>query len=417
MFPITSYPQVVAKNTPRFRGIFSNESQWRHFQEYVTGIIVCERPNVQSINDAHVGHRDRSNKTRFMLEADWSEREMNDERIALMLESVRKRSPKSMVLVIDDTLAEKTGKKIDGVGIHLDHNTGRYVLAHNTVNSHFVCPAAHFPVDFRLYMREEDVRKQPGNPVFKSKQELAREMIRDAVERQIPFETVLADSWYFNKENTAFINGFGKHWIMGCKSNRIILRPNRTRIDDFARGLGPEEFAPVEIGEGEKPKIYYACAKTVTMSEQGRLRLVICYDNPELKDEPNFFVTDHMGWDARKILSVYKMRWTIECFYRDVKQNLGYEACEMREAKGIQRHWYLVLLAYSLLQLGAMDTTLRRWIKANTGTVGERCRFASIEVLKSFILWVIKQDRNHFSPSLIIKTAFSSRQQLKFSFG
>jgi hypothetical protein len=417
MFPITSFPQVVTKHAPRFRSLFANTSQWRHFQEYVTGIVVCVRLNVQSINDAHVGHRDRSNKTRFMLEADWSELQMNDERIALMLESVGTRSPKNMALVIDDTLVEKTGKKIDGVGIHLDHTTGKYVLAHNTVNSHFVCPSTHFPIDFRTYLRGEDVPKQPEHREFKTKQELAREMIRDAVDRQIPFETVLADAWYFNKDNTAFINGFNKHWIMGCKSNRIILRPNRVRIDDFARSLGPEEFEPMEIGDGDKPKTYYVCAKTVTMSEQGRLRLVICHDNPELKGEPKFFVTDHMGWDARKILSMYKMRWSIECFYRDVKQNLGYEDCEMREAKGIQRHWYLVLLAYSLLQLGAMDTTLRRWMNANTGTVGERCRFASMETLKSFILWAVKQDKDHLSPNMIMKTAFSSNQQLKLAFG
>lgn len=420
MLLITSFPKVVTKNANRFLSVFKNKSQYKHFLEYLTGLIVCVKLNVQGINDAYVGHRDRSNKTRFFLDAEWSEREMNDMRIELMVEKLKGRSPKNIVLAIDDTLMEKTGKKIYGVGIHWDHTEKKYVLGHNTINSHLVARGGmHFPVDFQLYMKEKDVEKYPDHPGFKTKQEMARELIEQAVEYELPFNTALADSWFFNKENTDLIEEKGKGWVMGCKSNRLI-RPGRNEkvsLSKYAERLSPQDFEPIEVGAKEKKTTYYVYGKTFSMSKQGRVKVVISYDNPDLKGDPNFFVTNRKEWDAKKILDTYQMRWPIECFYRDCKQNLGYGDCEMREERGIIRHWYLVLLAYSLLQLGAMDTTLCRWLNANVGTVGERCKFACAEVLRSFILWVLKQDKYNFGPDDILKNAFSSSRQLKFGFG
>jgi len=81
------------------------------------------------------------------------------------------------------------------------------------------------------------------------------------------------------------------------------------------------------------------------------------------------------------------------------------------------RHWYLVLRAYSLLRPGTLDAVLNRWLNVNVGTIGERCRFACAEVLRFFILLVLKQDERHFDPNAILKNALSSGRQLKLASG
>jgi len=52
------------------------------------------------------------------------------------------------------------------------------------------------------------------------------------------------------------------------------------------------------------------------------------------------------------------MRWRIETFFRDTKQDLGFGDCELRHAAGASADWHLLMLAYSLLKLGAAHSAL-----------------------------------------------------------
>jgi hypothetical protein len=48
----------------------------------------------------------------------------------------------------------------------------------------------------------------------------------------------------------------------------------------------------------------------------------------------------------------------IETFFRDTKQDFGFGDCELRHAADTSRHWHLLMLAYSLLKLGAAHSVL-----------------------------------------------------------
>jgi len=45
------------------------------------------------------------------------------------------------------------------------------------------------------------------------------------------------------------------------------------------------------------------------------------------------------------------MRWRIETFFEDSKQDLGLGDCEMQTDEGASRHWHLLMAAYSLVFL------------------------------------------------------------------
>ena len=47
----------------------------------------------------------------------------------------------------------------------------------------------------------------------------------------------------------------------------------------------------------------------------------------------------------------YGMRWRIETFFEDSKQDLGLGDCEMQPDEGASRHWHLLMAAYSLVRL------------------------------------------------------------------
>jgi SRSO17 transposase len=57
--------------------------------------------------------------------------------------------------------------------------------------------------------------------------------------------------------------------------------------------------------------------------------------------------------NTNKILKLYAKRWRIDAFYRDAKQNLGFEDYEMRKLEGVRRHLSMVFIAHTLLVLGS----------------------------------------------------------------
>lgn len=94
------------------------------------------------------------------------------------------------------------------------------------------------------------------------------------------------------------------------------------------------------------------------------------------------------------LIELYAMRWRIETFFRDTKQDLGLGVCELRHATGASRHWHLLMLAYSLLKLGVADSAL--------GTVISRASSLRNDVKRSFresvqnlLSWALTSERRN----------------------
>jgi SRSO17 transposase len=403
MFRITDYPAVVRNYLDRFEDLFSRP-QLKHFAEYVTGLIVCDKATIKQINDSFIGHREYSNKDRFIREVSWPEEEVDQRRLELIKESVGPLNPDKGVLVIDDTLLEKTGQHIDEVGTFYDHAEGRYILGHNMVSSHYVTPRSCFPIGWRLYLKRD---KQDAS--FKNKLELAQELIEQAISTGLRFKTVVFDAWYLSKELVKDIESKGLHWVGPAKSNRLIfIAEKKMSLEVFRQSLNRSDFKKIDMNGAP----YYCFTKTVRMSKLGKVRLLIVHEQADLSDEPTYLVTDNLRWEARRILRIYQSRWQIETFYRDAKQNLGLDGYEMRDLLGIKRHWYLVFLSYTLLALGSLDRSLRKWVDANTRTIGERCRWSASEIIRNFTLWVLKQSSLNRSADEIFTIIFASRAKI-----
>jgi SRSO17 transposase len=397
MIRIADYPGVVKDYLEEFNDLFSRP-QLRHFAEYITGLLVCKRANIKQINNSFIGHREYSNKDRFMRESPWPEEDVDDRRIELIKKRIRNMREDKGCLAIDDTIIEKTGDKIAEVGTLYDHARKRYVLGHNLVTSQYVTPFASFPIGFRLYCKKD--KKEDG---FKTKIELAEELVEQAVDKGLRFKTVIFDAWFLSKDFAEFIQTKKLNWISPAKSNRIItVKGERIKLEKFHSRLTESDFEKIEI----EKKSYYCFLRTVKMSKLGKVRLLIAHEEEDLTDSPKYIVANNPRWDARRILKVYKSRWQIEIFYRDSKQNLGLQDYEMRDLQGIKRHWYLVFLSYSLLTLSSLNGKLRRWITTNVKTIGESCRMTTAEIIRDFMLWVLKQNDMRKSAEEIIALAF-----------
>jgi SRSO17 transposase len=403
MLRVIEYPTVVRDHLDNFRDVFTRP-QARHFAEYLTGLIVCDQANIKQINNCFIAHREYSNKDRFMTHAPWPEDEVNRRRINFIKEQCGLINPINGYLAIDDTICEKTGKHIAEVGKYYDHAQGHYVLGHNIVTSQYITSRGSFPIGWRLYLKRDKHDKD-----FKTKIELAEELIQDALDRGLQFKTVVFDAWYLAKELVKVIELKGLYWVGAVPSNRIIYpHGQRMNLESFHNTLTKSDFKEIDING----KTYYCFTISVKMSRLGKVRILIAHEKLDLSDTAKYLATNNLRWEARRIVDAYQHRWPIDSFYRVAKQNLGFEDYEMRDLVGIKRHWYLVFLSYTLLTLSSMSGSLRKWMDANVKTIGAKCRWAADEIVRDFTLWVLKQNQLCRSAEDILTVVFASKAKL-----
>ena len=157
--PILSPAPIVSQHAEAFKDLFENQKQYRHFQNYVTGLIVLPNKSMANISRCLLDSADKTNLSRFMSEAPWLEEQVNHRRLTYLNEETKlvRKSKSESALAIDDSLCEHVGSLFEYVDRHYDHADDGYPIAHNPVTSHYVSGAVRFPVDLRLYRRYEEI--------------------------------------------------------------------------------------------------------------------------------------------------------------------------------------------------------------------------------------------------------------------
>ena len=111
--PIVAPAPLVTAHAEAFRDLFENRCQLRHFEHYLTGLMVLPDKNLANIARCVLDSADKTNLSRFFSTAPWFQEQVNDRRVRSMLEQTKpvRRSKADSVLVLDDTLCEHVGRK------------------------------------------------------------------------------------------------------------------------------------------------------------------------------------------------------------------------------------------------------------------------------------------------------------------
>ncbi len=424
--PIIEPAPIVAQYAPEFEHVFENKCQIRHFQNYLTGLIVLENKTMANITRCVLESADKTNLSRFFSQENWDPEDLNRRRVAFLLEKTKRqrRGRRKSVISLDDTLLEHVGSLFDYIDKHYNHGNGNYPLAHNLVTSHYVSGAVRFPVGLRLYRRYEEATKWerfvskhfPDRTIPKKKKErnvfkkeieatlladpdflalhegfctkisLASQLLREADALDIPFEIVLFDSWYLSPDFIQVLFEAKKNWISLLKKNRNLqtgslrikdadgkrlqFETDKVKVEDLIPLIPASAFKPVTINE----QTYYCFAFNAHLPSLGKVRLVISYSNAQLEGTYAVLVTNQLSWNAQKILETYLLRWPIETFYRDAKQLLGLGDYRMRQSNAFQKHWTLVFVAYSFLHLDCLSLSSSKKASSPNQTIGEIVR-------------------------------------------
>ncbi|MFQ6055264.1 MAG: IS701 family transposase, partial [Methanosarcinales archaeon] len=364
----------------RYFRVSLSKPQYGHFIVYIFGLIIKEKTkkNIMVLSGLRIGERCQSSLNRFLTSPKWSRYTINNKRKRLLI-----KRPKG-ILILDDTLIEKIGNKIEGVGRLKDFVKKRSLWCHCIVSTYLVNEHEKHPLDFRIYLKEEIAQKL--KKPFKTKITLASELILEAY-KTIEIDFVVMDAWYFANDLIKQFKVLGIDWITRAKSNRLVRYNDQwISLNTLTTKIPRICYSRRWIKTNEGIEYYYVYSIVLQMKKVGKVKIVISYkDLYDCDDKPYFLVTNLIDLTPKEIIENYKKRGLIEAFYRDTKQHLGLGDYQMRKLEGVVTHLHLVFLAYSLLENARLD--LESKIMDTLKTVGDLCR-AVKELLLDHILYL-----------------------------
>jgi hypothetical protein len=313
--------------------------------------------------------------TRFLGENKWSAEEVTKTALFEFFQTLRMTVRDVVFLIVDDTLAKKTGKKIPGCGWHKDHAQNMAnVFGHQWVLSALLCKEFLLPLWAKLY----HPKGTRGCGPFQTKIALAQKIIK-ALALPIPCKVyVLADSWYWAKTVAQVCRTCGYHMISQLKSNSVLWirgrKTNVTRLLDLA-----SSYREVSLSVYGKTKTLRIGKFIGDIKGLGKVAVVVV---KEKRKKPIYLVCTNIHLPAIYVIKYYAKRWKIEQMIKDLKQRLGFGHYQVRDLQAIRRHVALVLLSYFVL----IFLKILQWLKDQSVSSALSIRSLAFQVRKHVLL-------------------------------
>lgn len=281
----------------------------------------------------------------FLQLSPWQVEQFRARRLGLIKQLIREHS---IILCIDETGDKKAGKTTDYVAKQYIGNLGKTANGIVSVNAYAVVDGITYPLLFKIFKPRNQL--QPGD-VYKTKPELAVEILQELQAWNFQIELVLADSLYGESGDViSVLERLNLPFIVAIRSNHGVLvapgqkvRYNRWRA--YTQPLShrqPETRYIREIIFGKVRSLrYYEISKT---------------DSPDVNPLETWFIMTNLpkSWQLQ-LGKRYSLRGWIEYGFKQVKHELGWADFRVTDYASIERWWEIVLSAYLLISWHASD--------------------------------------------------------------
>jgi len=394
---ITPHIRFIEKFFDHFNSVFSTNHQRTVFRNFIYGLFSdYKRLSLAAVaNNTHLNYQKLQY---FFSEADWSTKELNDIRVRLLQNQRTTKANRNGVLSIDDTACPKPhAENTEGASIQYCGCLGREENANVAVASCFVSPTKHFPVDFKSYL--PITTPNPQN--FKSKLDLAKELIAEAVNKQIPFSAVVVDAWYTSADLIEFVASKNLSLIAEVKSNRSIFftHPQSKqwryltgdKIVPLIKEFLPHKLKSISIpqADGTEKNILTYSFKSKLKDCATEVQVIFIFEKWSKTDDMDvhILISTDLNISVRSTILTYLLRWGIEESFRELKDSFCFDQYQVHHQKQIQRHWIMAFLAWTLAYWIKQNGCLSKILNEPPQSIGE-CKqaIASLIIIDSSFL-------------------------------
>jgi len=214
-----------------------------------------------------------------------------------------------------------------------------------TVNAYGVYCNITFPLIFKVFKPKGTLKESDK---YKTKIELASEIITELIESGFNIELVLADSLY--GESSQFIQKLTENklaYVVAIRSNHGVWLTASQRVRankwcKFERTFSNKKSETRYIRE-----IIYGKRRAITYWE-------ITTDPETMPENSTSFIMTNLQGNLKKTLGdLYGLRTWVEYGFRQCKQELGWKDYRFTNFQNIERWWEIIFCVYTMTSLNS----------------------------------------------------------------
>jgi SRSO17 transposase len=357
--------------------VLDNKAQRASFAVYAMGLFGDgERKSMEPIACRVCPDPERADAAHqrllhFATDAKWSDHEVRRVAAKYAVDAMTEREPIE-VSIVDDTGFPKQGTHSVGVQRQYTGTLGKIANCQIGVSLSVATKTEHVPLDFELYLptswTENAKRRReariPDEVVFKTKLQLALEIIRRAVADGIPLGVLLADAAYGSSaEFRAQVRSLGLHYAVAvdpqtnvqCIDKRANPQGDKISVSDLAWLTQQRSgFRRCTWRKGVKEDLTakFAVRRVMAVNDAGQaeaLWLIIEWRDGE-SEPANYFLSSLAERKSKKqLIRIAMQRWRTERVYEDLKGELGLDHFEGRRYSGWYHHISVALCCYAFI--------------------------------------------------------------------
>ncbi len=332
---------------------------------YLQGLLgPVERKNSWQLAEA-AGDDTPYRMQRLLSSADWDADLVRDDLRAYVVEHLG--DPEG-VLVMDETGFLKKGTKSAGVQRQYSGTAGRTENCQIGVFLAYASPQGRCFLDRELYLPREwandgERRREAGVPdsvTFRTKPELAREMLERALGAGVPVAWVTGDEVYGSDGALrGWLERRRQPYVLAVRSNqRIWLKTGpepgvrEVSVQEAAAGLPPLAWVRRSAGAGAKGERWYDWAvveSALWWGPEQRQWLLVRRSLSRPEELAYYLVAGPAAASPEQMVRVAGRRWAIEECLESAKGEVGLDQYQVRRWTGWYRHITLALLAHAYL--------------------------------------------------------------------
>ena len=266
--------------------------------------------------------------------------------------------------ILDDTTDRRVGRHLENVSYVFDHVLGKTVLGFKHLVLGFFDGTTFIPLDFSIHAekrlpgrkRQQQYRKicHPGSPGAIRRKECAGDkitqaiaMVQRAVKHGFQAHYVLADSWFGSKgfiQAIRQIKNGALHVVCGVRKDKRQYRYQGTHVNAQSLLAILKDAGNAKRCRKLNTRYYEV---VVHYDEIGEVKLYVCRF-PYQKQWRVFLSTDTtLSFVA--MMEIYATRWTIEVFFKEMKQQLRLGQCQSRDFDAQIAHVTICCILYIFL--------------------------------------------------------------------
>ena len=279
--------------------------------------------------------------------------------------------------VVDDSIKQRRGRRVEGSSSHWDHTEGRTISGQQVLEFGLASASGYMPLDRQIFMSSKNAVEKPEDNDFRDKRSAAardmarardeskhimfRRMLRTAIKGGLKAKYALGDAWFGSKENIEAAEACGVSAIFQMKRGKLQYW--------IESGEEPEGrlFTAKQLYEKHRRRMkkaskearYKTCRIEAWVNletkanKEARWQKVILVLSTSAGSESGenwvIFLTTDLKASAEQVLKIYALRWSIEVYFKEVKQHFGFLAEQSSRYQFSYASVHLAAIRYTLL--------------------------------------------------------------------